>query len=163
VSVSSQSDTERADRARETKELAEQPELELDELTQIYVKRGLDSALARQVAEQMTRHDALGAHLRDELSLTEVHEARPVQAALTSAVTFAVGAALPIAVAALVPTSSLPLSVSAVSLASLAVLGSISARAGGAPVLRAAGRVTFWGAAAMALTAVVGRLVGTTL
>jgi len=163
VSVSSQSDTEKADRARETQELAEQPEQELDELTQIYVTRGLERPLARQVAEQMTRHDALGAHLRDELGQLEVHEARPVQAALTSAGTFSVGAALPLAVAALVAAPQVPLAVSGASLVSLAVLGAISARVGGASMLRGAARVTFWGAAAMALTAAVGRLVGTTL
>jgi VIT1/CCC1 family predicted Fe2+/Mn2+ transporter len=163
VSVSSQSDTEAADRRREQQELAEQPDLELDELTQIYVTRGLDAHLARQVAEQMTRHDALGAHLRDELGQIDAHGARPVQAAFTSAATFAVGAALPLLVAALVPTSSVTLGVSAASLVSLAALGSISARAGGAPVLRGAARVMFWGALAMALTAAVGRLVGTTL
>jgi VIT1/CCC1 family predicted Fe2+/Mn2+ transporter len=163
VSVSSQSDTEKADQARETKELAEQPEQELDELTQIYVTRGLERALARQVAEQMMRHDALGAHLRDELGQLEAHEARPVQAALTSAAAFSVGAALPLAVAALVSASQVPLAVAGASLVSLAVLGAISARVGGASMLRGAARVTFWGAAAMALTAAVGRLVGTTL
>ena len=163
VSVSSQSDTERADSAREQKELAGQPEFELEELTQIYVKRGLEPALARQVAEQMTRHDALGTHLRDELGISAVHEARPVQAAVTSAGTFAAGAALPLVVAALVPSSSVTLSVSVASLVALAVLGSVSARAGGASMVRAAGRVMFWGALAMAITAAVGRLVGTTL
>ncbi|MBM4182840.1 MAG: VIT family protein [Gemmatimonadetes bacterium] len=163
VSVSSQADTEKADRARETKELAEQPEFELDELTQIYVERGLEPSLARQAAEQMTRHDALGTHLRDELGLSEVHEARPVQAAVTSAMTFAVGAALPVVVAALVPTASVALAVAGTSLVSLAALGALSARAGGASMLRGAVRVTFWSAAAMALTAGVGRLVGTAL
>lgn len=163
VSVSSQSDTEKADSAREQEELAGQPDLELEELTQIYVKRGLDLALARQVAEQMTRHDALGTHLRDELGISEVHEARPVQAAVTSAGTFAAGAALPLVVAALVPAAGLALSVSAASLVSLAALGAVSARAGGASIVRASARVTFWGALAMAITAAVGRLVGTTL
>ncbi len=163
VSVSSQSDTEKADSAREQRELAEQPDFELEELSQIYVKRGLDPSLARQVAEQMTRHDALGSHLRDELGISEVHEARPVQAAVTSAGAFAAGAALPIVVASIVPASSLALSVSAASLVSLAVLGSVSARAGGASMVRASLRVMFWGALAMAITAAVGRLVGTTL
>ncbi|MEQ1856626.1 MAG: VIT family protein [Longimicrobiales bacterium] len=163
VSVSSQSDTEAADRARETKELAEQPDAELDELTQIYVGRGLERTLARQVAEQMTRHDALGAHLRDELGMTEAHEARPVQAAVTSAITFAVGAGLPLGITAVAPAASLVSSVSAASLGALAALGALSARAGGASMLRGAVRVTFWGALAMALTAVVGNLVGTTL
>jgi VIT1/CCC1 family predicted Fe2+/Mn2+ transporter len=163
VSVSSQSDTEKADSEREQKELAGQPDFELEELTQIYVKRGLDPVLARQVAEQMTRHDALGTHLRDELGISAVHEARPVQAAFTSAATFAAGAALPLAVAALVPVSSVAVSVSAASLASLAVLGCVSARAGGASMARAAGRVMLWGALAMAITAAVGRWVGTTL
>lgn len=161
VSVSSQADTERADRAREQKELAEQPESELDELTQIYVGRGLDSALARQVAEQMTRHDVLGAHLRDELGQSAALAARPVQAALTSAVTFAVGAALPLGVAALTAGTNVAVNVSVASLASLALLGSVSAQAGGASAPRAAFRVTFWGALAMVLTALVGRLVGT--
>jgi VIT1/CCC1 family predicted Fe2+/Mn2+ transporter len=161
VSVSSQADTERADRAREEKELAEQPESELAELTQIYVGRGLDSALARQVAEQMTGHDALGAHLRDELGQSAALAARPVQAALTSAVTFAVGAALPLGVAALTAGPNVAVNVSVASLASLALLGSVSARAGGASAPRAAFRVTFWGALAMLLTALVGRLVGT--
>ena len=163
VSVSSQSDTERADRAREEKELAEQPESELDELTQIYVGRGLDRTLARQVAEQMTRHDVLGAHLRDELGQSTRLAARPVQAALTSAVTFAMGAALPLGVAALTAGSNVSVNVSIASLVSLAVLGSVSARAGGASAVRAALRVTFWGALAMVLTALVGRLVGTVL
>ncbi|MSR19475.1 MAG: VIT family protein [Gemmatimonadetes bacterium] len=163
VSVSSQSDTERADRAREETELREQPDLELAELTQIYVKRGLEPDLARQVAEQMTRHDALGAHLRDELGQSEVLSARPVQAALTSAATFAVGAALPLSVAMLVPGSRVGVSVSAASLVSLALLGSVSARVGGASTLRGAIRVAFWGALAMAITAAVGRLVGTVL
>jgi VIT1/CCC1 family predicted Fe2+/Mn2+ transporter len=163
VSVSSQSDAEDADRRLETRELAEQPELELQELTQIYVDRGLDAGLARQVAEQMTRHDALGAHLRDELGHTEVSAARPVQAALTSAVSFAVGAALPLFVAGLVALPLVPWSVSAATLVSLAFLGALSAHVGGASRLRGAVRVTFWGALALALTAAVGRLVGTTL
>jgi len=163
VSVSSQSDAEDADRRLETRELAEQPEVELQELTQIYVNRGLEAGLARQVAEQMTRHDALGAHLRDELGHTEVSAARPVQAALTSAISFAVGAALPLLVAAVVDPQMIPWSVSLATLVSLAILGALSAHVGGASRLRGAVRVTFWGALALALTAAVGRLVGTTL
>jgi VIT1/CCC1 family predicted Fe2+/Mn2+ transporter len=163
VSVSSQSDAEESDRKLELKELAEQPELELQELAQIYVNRGLDADLARQVAEQITRHDALGAHLRDELGQTHVSGARPVQAALTSAASFAAGAALPLLVAGFVEASSVPVSVSLATLVSLAVLGSLSAYAGGASLLRGALRVMFWGALALALTAAVGRLVGTTL
>lgn len=160
VSVSSQADTERADRARETKELAESPETELLELQQIYRDRGLSEALARQVADEMTRHGALETHLRDELGQSETHRARPIQAAFASAGTFAVGAAIPLAAAAVSPRPTLALIVSAASLASLAGLGVLSAWAGGAPILRATLRVCFWGALAMAITAVVGRLFG---
>ncbi len=161
VSVSSQADTERADLERERGELAAEPEGELAELTGIYVKRGLDPALARQVAEQLTARDALGAHARDELGINAIYEARPVQAAFASAVAFAGGAALPLVVCALAPSARLPLSVGATSLAFLAALGAVSARMGGAPVAVATLRVTFWGAAAMIVTAAVGRLFGT--
>lgn len=161
VSVSSQSDTEQADLARERAELREMPEAELDELARIYVGRGVEPALARQIAGQMMAHDALGAHARDELGITEISTARPVQAALTSAATFSAGAALPLAAAALSPLSATGIAVSAVSLLSLALLGAIGARAGGAGMLKPAVRVTFWGAAAMALTAAIGLAFGT--
>jgi VIT1/CCC1 family predicted Fe2+/Mn2+ transporter len=160
VSVSSQSDAERADLARERAELASQPELELDELAGIYEKRGLDPALSRQIAQQLTAKDALGAHARDELGISEVSSARPVQAALTSAATFAAGAALPLAVAWLWPAHSLAAAVSLLSLAFLAALGALGAYAGGANPWRPALRVTFWGALAMALTAAAGAFFG---
>lgn len=163
VSVSSQADTERADRRREETELAEQPALELAELEQIYVARGLSLDLAKQVAEQMTAHGALQAHLRDELGLSDTLAARPVQAALASASSFAIGAALPLIVAALVPLALVLATVSAVSLLCLALLGAVSAKAGGAPTVRATVRVAFWGATAMAMTAIVGRLFGAVL
>ena len=163
VSVSSQADTERADTLRERKELAEQPDIELAELKRIYVGRGLSEELAGQVAEQMMARGALEAHLRDELGLSEIAAARPVQAALTSAATFAVGAAFPLAVAALTPVASLVITVSAASLLCLGLLGAVSAKTGGAPVGRATVRVCFWGALAMALTAAVGRLFGAVL
>jgi len=161
VSVSSQADTEGADLARERSELATMPEKELDELTGIYVARGLEPALARQVAEQLTAKDALAAHSRDELGISETMAARPVQAAFASAGTFAVGAALPLLVVLIAPESSLVYTVSLASLVCLALLGVLSARTGGAPVFKAALRVTFWGALAMALTAAVGALFGT--
>lgn len=161
VSVSSQADTEQADLARERVELATLPERELDELTAIYVQRGLDPALAKQVAEQLMAKDGLTAHARDELGISEVTTARPVQAALASAATFAVGAALPLLVVLLVSASNMVLVVSVTSLIFLALLGIVAARTGGAPVLKAALRVTFWGALAMALTAAVGALFGT--
>ncbi|MBX3577287.1 MAG: VIT family protein [Rhizobiaceae bacterium] len=161
VSVSSQSDTEQADLARERAELRDMPEAELEELAQIYVRRGVEPGLARQVAAQMMERDALGAHARDELGITEVSTARPIQAAMTSAATFSVGAALPLTAAALSPLPATAIAVSAVSLLSLALLGAIGARAGGAGMVRPALRVTFWGAAAMALTAAVGALFGT--
>ena len=161
VSVSSQADTEQADLARERSELATMPEKELEELTGIYEARGLDPALARQVAEQLTAKDALAAHSRDELGISETMAARPVQAAFASAGTFAVGAALPLLVVLIAPESSLVYTVSLASLICLALLGVLSARTGGAPVLKAALRVTFWGALAMALTAAVGALFGT--
>jgi VIT1/CCC1 family predicted Fe2+/Mn2+ transporter len=163
VSVSSQADTEQADLARERAELRDAPEHELGELRGIYVARGLDPELALRVAEQLTAHDALGAHARDELGISEVHSARPVQAALASAGTFAVGAAVPLAIAAIVPASRIIVVVSAVSLAALAGLGALAAGAGGAGRLRGAWRVTFWGALALALTAGIGRLFGTTV
>lgn len=160
VSVSSQSDAERADIARERVELASDPTAELAELTAIYAGRGLDATLARQVAEQLTAHDALAAHARDELGMTDMLSARPVQAALSSAVAFALGAALPLATAAVAPAAHAIPVVAAASLACLAVLGGLAARAGGAAVPRSVARVTFWGALAMALTAGVGSLFG---
>jgi VIT1/CCC1 family predicted Fe2+/Mn2+ transporter len=161
VSVSSQADTEQADLTRERTELATLPESELNELTGIYVQRGLEPALARQVAEQLMSKDALAAHARDELGISEITTARPVQAALASAATFAVGAALPLLVVLLTPEAGLVYAVSITSLAFLALLGVLAARAGGAPMLKAALRVTFWGALAMGLTAAVGALFGT--
>lgn len=160
VSVSSQADTERADLARERKELAADPEHEHAELTAIYVKRGLDAALASSVATQLTQHDALGAHARDELGISEALAARPVQAALASAGTFAVGAVLPLLIVLLFPVSALMWAVSGSSLLFLAALGALAARAGGASVMTAAARVTFWGALAMAITAGIGALFG---
>ena len=161
VSVSSQADTEKADLARERRELVDAPERELQELRGIYVKRGLDVDLATRVAEQLTAKDALTAHARDELGLTETHAARPVQAALASAGSFAVGAALPLMATALVATARIIPTVTASSLVFLAALGALSARAGGANQWRGVLRVTFWGALAMGLTALIGRLVGT--
>ena len=163
VSVSSQADTENADLKREGAELAANPASELDELQDIYVQRGLEQQLARQVAEQLMAHDALGAHARDELGISAVHAARPIQAALASAATFAVGAALPLVVAAIAPIPRIIVFVGLTSLACLALLGAIAARAGGASILRGTVRVTFWGAFALGLTAFVGRLFGTTV
>jgi VIT1/CCC1 family predicted Fe2+/Mn2+ transporter len=160
VSVSSQADTERADLARESKELDANPEHEHEELAAIYIKRGLDTALASNVATQLMQHDALGAHARDELGISNALAARPVQAALASAATFAVGAALPLLIVVLFPFSSLMWAVSGSALFFLALLGSLAARAGGAPIPTAALRVTFWGALAMGLTAGVGALFG---
>jgi VIT1/CCC1 family predicted Fe2+/Mn2+ transporter len=160
VSVSSQADTESADLARERAELASAPELEQQELTSIYVARGLTPQLAAEVAQQLMSHDALGAHARDELGISEVLSARPVQAALTSAATFAVGAALPLAAALASPTAAIAPTVAATSLLFLTALGAVGAHTGGAPIGRAALRVAFWGALAMALTAGVGRLFG---
>jgi len=148
---------------RERSELATDPAFELDELQGIYVARGLEAALARQVAEQLTAHDALAAHARDELGISEMHAARPVQAALASAGTFAIGAALPLVIAAIVPAPRIIVLVASTSLLFLALLGSIAARAGGATIARGAIRVTFWGAAALAVTALIGRLFGTTV
>ena len=161
VSVNSQADTEQADLSRERKELRAAPARELEELRQIYVARGLDPELALRVAQQLTARDALAAHARDELGLTVVHTARPVQAALASATTFAVGAALPLILAAVVPAARIVFAVPIGSLFSLAALGAVSAEAGGARRGRAVLRVTFWGALAMALTAAIGRLFGT--
>lgn len=163
VSVSSQSDTEQADLARERAELASQPAFEREELARIYIKRGVNPQLARQVADQLMAKDALGAHARDELGISEVTTARPVQAALASASTFAVGAALPLSMVLLMPRPALVAGVSIASLVFLGLLGALGARAGGAHVLKATLRVTFWGALAMALTAGIGALVGTAL
>ncbi|HEY0930562.1 MAG TPA: VIT1/CCC1 transporter family protein [Gemmatimonas sp.] len=160
VSVSSQADTEQADLARERSELATDPAQELEELAGIYRARGLDDHLAHQVAVQLTAHDALGAHARDELGITEALSARPVQAALASAATFAVGAALPLVLALLVPSSMVVPLVTAGSLLALAALGAVAAGAGGAGQVRGALRVVVWSALALALTAGVGRLVG---
>jgi VIT1/CCC1 family predicted Fe2+/Mn2+ transporter len=160
VSVHSQADTENADMSRERAELEKDPAAERRELTAIYVGRGLERGLAQQVAEQLMTHDALGAHGRDELGISEAHSARPVQAALASAASFAVGAALPLAVTALAPAQSLIPWISGTALFFLALLGAVAARAGGAGVLMGAWRVTFWGALAMAITAGVGALFG---
>ncbi|MBZ9672860.1 VIT family protein [Mesorhizobium sp. ES1-3] len=163
VSVSSQSDTEQADLAREKGELATQPDFELQELAEIYVRRGVEPSLALQVAHQLMAKDALGAHARDELGISEVTTARPIQAALTSAAAFSVGAAMPLAMVLVSPAAWLAATVSVASLLFLAVLGAIGAKAGGANVLKATVRVTFWGAAAMALTAGIGAIVGTAI
>ena len=160
VSVSSQSDTERADLALERKELSDNPAYELNELAEIYVKRGVDQALARQVAQQLMAKDALSAHARDELGISEITTARPVQAALTSAASFSVGAAMPLLMVVVSPRGALVPIVFAASLGFLAVLGAIGAMAGGANILRATARVTFWGALAMAVTAGIGKLFG---
>ncbi len=161
VSVSSQADTENADLEREKRELAATPDLELRELQGIYMKRGLDPDTAMQVAKQLTAHDALSAHARDELGFSHTTKARPIQAALASAVTFSVGAAMPLVTAALIPFGNLIGAVSALSLIFLAGLGALAARTGGANTLRGALRVTFWGAFALALTALVGKMFGT--
>jgi len=161
VSVSSQSDTEQADLARERAELASQPQFERDELAHIYVERGIDPVLANQVAEQLMAKDSLGAHARDELGISEGVIARPVQAALTSAATFAVGAALPLSIVLLVPRPALLAAVAVSSLGFLGLLGAVGARVGGASVGRATIRVTFWGALAMAATAAIGAMFGT--
>ena len=160
VSVSSQADTERADLARESKELAARPVQERAELTAIYVKRGLDAKLASKVATQLMKHDALGAHGRDELGISDTLAPRPVQAALASAVTFASGAVLPLLTVLLAPAFALMWGVAGGSLLFLALLGFLAARAGGSPMLASVTRVTFWGALAMALTAGVGALFG---
>jgi vacuolar iron transporter family protein len=161
VSVRSQADTEAADLARERQELATDVAAEERELASIYVQRGLEPQLAKQVALQLMAHDAMGAHARDELGITEAFTARPVQAALASAASFTAGAALPLLVSAVTPLSYLIVVVAASSLVFLASLGALAARTGGAPMTAAAARVTFWGALAMALTAGVGALFGT--
>jgi vacuolar iron transporter family protein len=161
VSVHSQADTEQAELERERAELAADGEGEHRELTAIYIARGLDPLLAKQVAEQLMAHDAIGAHAQDELGISETFSARPIQAALVSAGSFAVGAALPLLVTAIAPQARLIPLVSGTSLASLALLGSVAAHAGGAGVTVGAIRVLFWGALAMALTAGVGALFGT--
>ena len=163
VSVSSQADTERADLAREQIELDENEEFETRELTHIYQRRGLDKDLARQVAVQLMAHDALAAHARDELGITDTRQPRPLQAGLASAATFAVGALLPLLAVAAAPEGRIALSVTVASLLALTGLGVLSARVGGAPVLTATARIVFWGALAMAITAAVGRWFGTVL
>lgn len=160
VSVSSQADTEQADLNRERKELATDVEYERNELASIYVSRGLEPSLAKQVAEQLMAHDALTAHARDELGISEITTARPVQAALASAGTFAVGAGAPLLTVLVVPKTMLIPFVIGTSILLLALLGGFGAHAGGAPVLKAALRVTFWGALAMAITAGVGAMFG---
>ena len=160
VSVSSQADTERADLARESKELIDSPDHEHSELTAIYVQRGLEAGLASTVATQLMQHDALGSHARDELGISHTLAARPVQAAFASAGTFSIGAFLPLLVVVLFPVSALMWAVSTSSLLFLALLGALAASAGGAPVITSVWRVTFWGALAMALTAGVGALFG---
>lgn len=163
VSVSSQADTEAADQKREERELRENPVGELQELTDIYIQRGLDESLARQVAETLMQHDALGTHLRDELGMTQVHTARPLQAAVASAAAFAVGAGLPVLVAFLSSPQVVVVTVGFTTIVSLGCLGAISARIGGASMIRAAARVAFWGVIAMVATSLVGLLFGTTM
>lgn len=163
VSVSSQSDTERADIERERTELADNENYERKELAAIYVQRGLELSLANQVADQLMAKDALGAHARDELGISETISARPVQAAITSAITFAVGAALPLLVVVMAPAARLGLLVAGTSLFFLALLGALAAYTGGAPILKGIFRVTLWGTLAMAITAGVGALFGTTV
>jgi len=163
VSVSSQSDTEGADLARERRELRDNPAFELDELAQIYVRRGVEPPLARQVAQQLMAKDSLTAHARDELGISDITTARPVQAALTSAVMFSVGAAMPLLMVVVSPTSALIPVVACASLGFLALLGAIGGRAGGANILRATARVTFWGALALGVTAGIGKVFGTVI
>ncbi|MBK6759571.1 MAG: VIT family protein [Ignavibacteria bacterium] len=163
ISVQSQADTENADLARERQELAKEPEKELEELTEIYIGRGLDQPLARQVAIKLMEGDALTAHARDELGITEVLRARPVQAALASAAAFCVGAAIPILGTLFAPRDSATTITTIITLLSLTVLGALAAWAGGATIWKGALRVTFWGALAMAVTAAVGRLFGATV
>lgn len=160
VSVSSQSDTEGADLDRERQELRTQPAAEEQELAGLYASRGVAPDLALQVAQQLMAHDALGAHARDELGISEITTARPIQAAFTSALTFAAGAALPLIVAIAAPTATVVAAVSLTGLVTLAILGGAGAWAGGAPIWKAVARVTFWGAAAMAVTAGVGLVFG---
>jgi len=161
VSVSSQSDSEEADIERERRELRDNRQSEVAELTGIYVKRGLDPSLARQVAEELMKHDALEAHTRDELGISDATAARPMQAAVTSAAMFAAGASIPFLTALVAPRASAALAIGIVSLVALAVLGAVGAKAGGATMAKAAIRVTFWGALAMAVTAGIGVLFGT--
>jgi VIT1/CCC1 family predicted Fe2+/Mn2+ transporter len=161
ASVSSQADTENADLARERIELSTNPNFEHEELAQIYVGRGLTPELAKNVAEQLMAHDALGSHARDELGITESLTARPIQAALASAATFSIGAALPLLMVILSPAKNLILSVSIASLIFLILLGVLAAKAGGANILKGAIRVSFWGALAMAITAGIGAVFGT--
>ena len=163
VSVSSQSDTEKADLARERRELSEDPQAEHEELAEIYIRRGVDPATAQQVARQLMAKDSLTAHARDELGISDITTARPVQAALTSAVMFSIGAAMPLLMVVVSPASALVPIVSAASLGFLALLGAIGAKAGGANILRATIRVTFWGALALGITAGIGKLFGTIL
>ena len=161
VSVSTQADTERADLARESEELASNPSYEHEELTLIYIERGLDRSLASSVATQLMAHDALGAHARDELGITDAFSARPLQAAFSSAASFAVGALLPLLVVLMAPRGQLILLVALASLLSLALLGGLAAKAGGANVTRGVVRVTFWSVLAMGLTMGIGALFGT--
>jgi VIT1/CCC1 family predicted Fe2+/Mn2+ transporter len=161
VSVSSQADTEKADLAREQRELEEDEEFERQELADIYVGRGLEPELAQQVAEQLMAHDALAAHARDELGLSEIHTARPIQASIASAVSFSAGAALPLLLAAFSPLVLMVPTVAVGCLLFLAILGGVAARAGGANIFIGAGRVILWGALAMAATALVGKAFGT--
>lgn len=161
VSVSSQADTERADLTRERRELASEPEKERAELTGIYVSRGLTPELAGQVADQLMAHDALGAHARDELGMSDVTRARPLQAALASAGAFAVGAIPPVLLIWFIPMAHVNLLVGGTTLLLLAILGALAARMGGAPLLRGTARVTFWGAVAMGCSALLGHLFGT--
>lgn len=160
VSVSSQADTEKADLERETRELVADSAYEHQELANIYIKRGLEKSLAQEVAKQLMAHDALGAHARDELGMSEIHSARPIQAAFASAASFAVGGILPVLLVIFIPVKQLITIVPASSLLFLALLGALSARVGGATIWKAIGRVTFWGALAMAITAAVGNLFG---
>lgn len=163
VSVSSQADVERADIAKEMAELKRNPKGELQELKDIYMERGLSGALAEKVAEELTANDALGAHIRDEIGITDLSPPRPLQAAVVSALTFAAGAAVPLAVGAFAPLETVQWSVGGATLVALAGLGALGAHAGGAPKMRAAIRVTFWGAMAMVATSVIGGLVGQSL
>ncbi|MGX0879406.1 VIT1/CCC1 family predicted Fe2+/Mn2+ transporter [Roseovarius sp. MBR-154] len=163
VSVSSQTDAEQADLAREMRELKETPEAELEELTLIYVDRGLDRDLAEKVAVQLTERDGLGSHARDELGISETVTARPIQAALISALTFAVGAVVPLIVVLLVPEAQIAVLVAVSTIVGLAALGGLGASAGGAGLVRGAARVTLWGALAMAATAAVGTIFGVTV
>jgi VIT1/CCC1 family predicted Fe2+/Mn2+ transporter len=160
VSVSSQADSERADLDREKLEIATDERLEREELRNIYIDRGLDTELAERVAEQLMAHDALGAHARDELGLSETQRARPIQAALASASSFALGALLPVLLVAVAPMDTMIVFVAVSSLVFLGVLGAIAAKAGGASLLTGAVRVTFWGALAMAATAAIGHIFG---